>query len=185
MSKIVLLILFCVTFAQAQFFWAGAARYAMTTNDGTAYSAKVYLQDSNYPALALHAGVGMYSWTQAGITYTQSGTDYTVGAGQSLNVANASLGIDLNIWAKGPFFIDAAASYIFLNKVTFSDTITDASFPSNAYELELGAGINLGYFTLRPSYSVTFFDSNYLVLGQTMIELEKQTSINLDIVYWW
>lgn len=171
-----------VTQLYGEIFIGTSLQYGTAEESDTSYAVKVYAQSSSLPALSVHAGIKNYSWVQEGISYN----NLIIGADQTLDFQGVFAGLDFNLWANNYFFVDSSLSYIILSKVTFEDSVTsaDVTFPSSAYDLELGIGTNYGSWTLRPFYSITKFDSDYVVLGKIM-RTKQQQSFNLEFIYWW
>ena len=169
----------------AQWFFANSAFVGSGFSSNLQTGVKVYVQHDAYPALALSGGYTYFNWVQPGVTYTQSGTDFLVGVDQNIHQNTLSLGLNLTLFAKNSFYIDVAASYYLLQELTFGDPVKDASFPTSGYNLELGVGYNLGYWSFRPYYSFISFADDYIVLNQVMLPLTQQHTFGLELIYWY
>ena len=165
----------------AKWFFGNSAFVGSSFSSDSQAGLKMYVQHDALPALTVIGGYTHFSWLQTGVSYLGN----TIGANQSLSQETISLGLGATLWAKGNFYIDASASYYFLEGLTFSGGITDASFPTSAYDLQLGFGYNISNFSLRPYYSMINFSEDYIVLSQTMLSLSRQQTFGLELIYWY
>ncbi len=166
---------------QAQWFFGNSAFAGSSLSDDVQAGAKVYVQHDALPALTVTGGYTYFSWVQPGVEYNGN----TIGANQSISLNALSLGIGATLWAKGNFYLDAAVSYYFLEELTFGGGAGDASFPTSAYDIQVGLGVNLGSLSLRPYYSMLNFSEDYIVYSQTMLALTQQHTFGLELIYWY
>ena len=183
--KVLLSFFICLQLAWAQWFFGNSLSYSTDAKLMQSISAKLYVQNSNFPRVALTAGYSYYRYIQPGVTYTQSGTSYLIAKDQALNENALFLGLNATLFATGNFYIDGQASYIALQKLTFSAPIEDATFPRSGYSAGLGLGYVLGSSNVRLFYKYLAFDQDYIVLNQTMLSLSAQHTFGLEFIYWY
>lgn len=175
--------IFLATQLYSEVFLGTSIQYGVGESSDKSYAAKVYVQHSSLPILSFYGGVKNYSWAQEkGVVYN----NLTIGSGQTVDFQGAFVGLGLNLWAKSIFFIDSSISYTILSDVIFEESVSgsDVTFPSSAYDVELGCGVNYGRFSFRPFYGVSKFNSDYTVLGKTL-RAKTQHSVNFELIYWW